>query len=267
MSEARVLILKTAGVNCDAETAFAFRAAGAATELVHINELVTREKKLADYQIIAFPGGFSYGDDIAAGKILANEIKFKLFEETKSFVEKGGLIIGICNGFQVLVRAGLLPGNQAFAQEAALVNNDCGVFQDRWVYLKGANGDKTTRRQESKCVWTRGLPEVVYLPIAHGEGKFIPKNEDVLDRLKRNGQIVFQYCDKRGQSGDFPINPNGSVDSIAGICDETGRVFGLMPHPERHLVSLQHPRWTREGLKKHGDGYQIFLNAVNYFNS
>lgn len=262
----RVLILKTAGVNCDAETAFAFQSAGAATELVHINQLVAREKKLGDYQVMAFPGGFSYGDDIAAGKILANEIKYKLFEETKSFIQKGGLIIGICNGFQVLVRAGLLPGHETWAQEVTLANNDCGVFQDRWVYLKRSPGHQATKSPEL-CVWTKGLPEVIYLPVAHGEGKFIPRNEEVLDRLKKNGQIVFRYCDKRGQPGDFPVNPNGSVESVAGICDGTGRVFGLMPHPERHLVSLQHPRWTREGLKKHGDGYQIFLNAVNYFKS
>jgi phosphoribosylformylglycinamidine synthase I len=273
MSCVRVLVLKTAGVNCDAETVFAFESAGASSELVHINQLVTREKKLVDYQVMALPGGFSYGDDIAAGKILANEIKYKLFQETKSFIQKGGLIIGICNGFQVLVRAGLLPGNEAFDQEATLVNNDCGIFQDRWVYLTRPQGHKVTRSQGDKatgqqnglCVWTKGLPDIIYLPIAHGEGKFIPKNEEVLDRLKKNGQVVFHYCDKHGRWGDFPINPNGSVENIAGICDETGRVFGLMPHPERHLVSLQHPRWTREGLKKHGDGYQIFLNAVNYF--
>jgi phosphoribosylformylglycinamidine synthase I len=264
MASVRSLVLKTAGVNCDAETAFAFQSVGAAAELVHINQLVRREKKLADYQIMALPGGFIYGDDIAAGKILANEIKFKLFEEIKSFIRNGGLIIGICNGFQVLVRAGLLPGNETFAQEATLVNNDGGVFQDRWVYLKS-----TVHHLQSavKCVWTKGLPEVIYLPIAHGEGKFIPQNEDVLDRLKQNGQIVFRYCDMHGGFGDFPVNPNGSIEHIAGICDETGRVFGLMPHPERHLVSLQHPRWTREGLKKHGDGYQIFVNAVNYFKS
>ncbi len=262
MSQPRVLILKTAGVNCDAETAFAFRSAGAETEHVHINQLAAREKKLSDYHIIAFSGGFRYGDDIGAGKMLAYEIKYRLFDEIKSFVSRGGLIIGICNGFQVLVRSGILPGNETFAQEATLAQNDCGVFQDKWVYLKTPD---TRRQTPGKCVWTKGLPDPIALPIAHGEGKFIPKNEAVLQRLKDNGQIVFQYCDSRGSIGDFPVNPNGSVESIAGICDETGRVFGLMPHPERHLISLQHPRWSRTGLKKHGDGYPVFLNAVNYF--
>jgi phosphoribosylformylglycinamidine synthase I len=252
----KTLILKAAGVNCDVETACAFQSAGAEAEFVHINQLVCGEKKLADYQIFVLSGGFTYGDDIAAGKILANELKYKMFEAIKDFVTAEKLIIGICNGFQVLVRAGILPGNADFKQEATLTNNDSGVFQDRWVYLKNAG---------SKCFWTKGLPDVIYLPIAHGEGKFIPKNEDILERMRGLGQIVFQYCDSNGQLGDYPVNPNGSIDSIAGICDETGRVFGLMPHPERHLASLQHPRWTREGLKKHGDGFVLFLNAVNYF--
>lgn len=262
MVKPKVLILKTAGINCDSETAFAFESAGADTELVHINQLVSAERALSAYQILAISGGFTYGDDIAAGKVLANELKCKLFGELKKFITDGKLIIGICNGFQVLVRAGLLPGNEGFQQEATLVNNDCGFFQDKWVYLKT---QVIKDKAQAGCVWTKGLQDVVYLPIAHGEGKFIPKNEETLQRLKDNGQIVFQYCDVRGQLGDYPVNPNGSVDSIAGICDVSGRVFGLMPHPERHLVSLQHPRWTREGLKRHGDGFQIFLNAVNYF--
>ena len=256
MIKPKVLVLKAAGINCDAETAAAFESAGAQTEFVHINQLVSGGKRLADYQVFVLSGGFTYGDDIAAGKILANELKSKLFDAIKDFVAAGKLIIGICNGFQVLVRAGILPGHIDFEQEVTLTNNDSGVFQDRWVYLKNA---------ASPCIWTKGLLEVIYLPIAHGEGKFIPKNEDVLERLRRQGQIVFTYCDSRGQSGDYPVNPNGSIDSIAGICDTTGRVLGLMPHPERHIISLQHPRWTREGLKKHGDGFAIFLNAVHFF--
>ena len=256
MVKPKVLVLKAAGINCDAETAFAFESAGAEIEFVHINQLVSGEKRLLGYQVFVLSGGFTYGDDIAAGKILANELKSKLFDAIKDFVAAGKLIIGICNGFQVLVRAGILPGHIDFEQEATLTNNDSGVFQDRWVYLKNA---------ASPCIWTKRLPEVIYLPIAHGEGKFIPKNEDVLERLRRQGQIVFTYCDSRGQSGDYPVNPNGSIDSIAGICDTTGRVLGLMPHPERHIISLQHPRWTREGLKKHGDGFAIFLNAVHFF--
>lgn len=257
MAKPKVLILKAAGINCDAETAYAFECAGARTEFVHINQLAAKEKRLSAYEILALSGGFTYGDDISAGKILANELKYKLLDDIRDFIQASKLIIGICNGFQVLVKAGLLPGNAVFRQEATLVSNDGGLFQDRWCHLK--------RMPETLCIWTKGLPEVIYLPIAHGEGKFIPQNEEVLDRLKRQGQIVFRYCDARGTIEPYPVNPNGSVESIAGICDDSGRVFGLMPHPERHLISLQHPRWTREGLKKHGDGFQIFLNAVNYF--
>lgn len=265
MAQPRVLILKAAGINCDVETALAFAAVGGAPQTVHINQLAARESRLADYQILAVSGGFSYGDDIASGKILANELKFKLADDLKAFIAAGKLMIGICNGFQVLVRSGLLPGNDDFEQEVTLAHNDGGVFQDRWVYLRKAQSHKGTKAQEDLCVWTRGLPEVIYLPIAHGEGKFIPRSQEVLDRLKANNQVVFQYSDARGKLGDFPVNPNGSMDSIAGICDPTGRVFGLMPHPERHVTSLQHPRWTREGLKKHGDGLLIFQNAVAYF--
>ena len=265
MARPNVLVLKAAGINCDRETASAFALVGATPETVHINELVRRQKKLADYQILAVSGGFSYGDDIASGKILANELKFKLADELKAFVASGKLIIGICNGFQVLVRSGLLPGSDHLDQEVTLAHNDSGVFQDRWVYLKKSQRHKGAKAQEELCVWTRGLPEVIYLPIAHGEGKFIPKSEEVLDRLKERGQVVFQYCDARGHLGGFPVNPNGSVDSIAGICDPTGHVLGLMPHPERHVTGLQHPRWTREGVKKQGDGLLIFQNAVNYF--
>jgi phosphoribosylformylglycinamidine synthase len=263
MAKPRVLILKAAGINCDVETASAFAAVGGVSQTVHINQLVAREKKLSDYQILAISGGFSYGDDIASGKILANELKFKLADDLKAFIAAGKLVVGICNGFQVLVRSGLLPGSDDLEQQVTLAHNDCGVFQDRWVYLRRP-GDKATRRQEL-CVWTKGLPEVIYLPIAHGEGKFIPKSQEVLDRLEANGQVVFQYSDARGHLGDFPVNPNGSMDSIAGLCDPTGHVLGLMPHPERHVTGLQHPRWTREGLKKYGDGLLIFQNAVTYF--
>jgi phosphoribosylformylglycinamidine synthase len=265
MVKPRVLILKAAGINCDQETAFAFQSAGAQTEFVHINQLVSAEKKLSQYQVLAISGGFTYGDDIAAGKILANELKCKLFEHVKDFISRGNLIIGICNGFQVLVKAGLLPGEADLEQEATLSGNDSGFFEDRWVHLKAP--DENAGFQESPCVWTQGLKHPIYLPVAHGEGKFIPKSEEVLLRLKKKGQVVFQYCDSRGRLADFPVNPNGSIDSIAGICDPTGRVFGLMPHPERHLSSLQHPRWTREGLKKHGDGFAIFLNAVNFLKA
>jgi phosphoribosylformylglycinamidine synthase I len=271
MAKPRVLILKAAGINCDGETAHAFEMAGASPEFVHINRLAGREKKLSDFQIVAISGGFTYGDDIAAGKILANEIMSRLGEEVRRFIDQGGLMIGICNGFQVLVKTGLLPGTSGPGPEATLALNDNGVFQDRWVYLKASQSDclKTPRAAakegKSVCVWTKGLPDVIQLPIAHGEGKFIPASEDILERMRSQGKIVFQYSDAQGAFGDFPVNPNGSIESVAGVCDPTGRIFGLMPHPERYVVGLQHPRWTREGVKKHGDGFLIFKNAVDVF--
>jgi len=253
----RVCVLRTAGTNCDQETAFAFVQAGAGAELVHVNKFIQREKSLCDYEILAIPGGFSYGDDVAAGKILANELRTKLIDDLKQFIRDGKLIIGICNGFQILVKSGLLPGNDAFKQEVSLIINDSAKFEDRWVYLKSVK----CKAKSVKCVWTKNLAEVIYLPVAHGEGKFIVQDEAVLKKLKDNDEVVFQYCDQAGKITGYPANPNGSLDNIAGICDSTGRVFGLMPHPERHISVLQHPR--RIG-KKDGDGLRIFKNGVEY---
>lgn len=258
MRRPKVCILRTAGTNCDQETAFAFLKAGANPDLVHISRLINQEKNLHNYQILAIPGGFTYGDDIAAGKIMANELRFKLKDQLKRFIREGKLIIGICNGFQILVKSGFLP-QPSPAQEASLVINDSGKFEDRWVYLRGTSDEG----RGTKCVWTKNLPEIIYLPVAHGEGKFICERK-VLERLKRNRQIVFQYCDSQGVPGKYPDNPNGSMENIAGICDRTGRVFGLMPHPERHIFFQQHPRWTGLEPKEYGDGWQIFKNAVEY---
>lgn len=253
----RALILRTAGTNCDKETAYAFEKAGAATELVHINQLTGGQKMLSDYRILAIPGGFTYGDDIASGKIVANELKFKLGKDIRKFIEDGKLIIGICNGFQILVKAGLLPNlsGDFSSIEATLTLNDSDKFEDRWVHLKRGKG---------KCVWTQDIDDVICLPVAHGEGKFIPKDGGVLRKLKENGQIVLEYVDEKGKRAGYPHNPNGSVESIAGICDPTGRVFGLMPHPERHISRLQHPRWTRNSGQEAGDGFAIFENGVNF---
>lgn len=261
MSKIKVIVLRTAGTNCDKETAFSFDTVGADAELVHVNELLRKEKILKDYQIMAVPGGFSYGDDLAAGKILANELKYKLLDGLKQFISDGKLIIGICNGFQILVKAGLLPGLDDFNQETTLMLNDSGKFEDRWVYLRSSMPDT----RSSRCIWTQNLPEVIYLPIAHGEGKFVTKDKAVVNKLKENKQIVFKYCDENGKAGDYPVNPNGSTEDIAGICDETGRIFGLMPHPERHFIFEQHPHWTRIKTRtKFGDGEKIFRNGVEY---
>lgn len=250
----KTIVLRTAGTNCDKETVFAFESVGAEVEAVHVNRLIGRERDLSAYHILAIPGGFSYGDDIAAGKILANELRFKLRERLEEFIAAGKLIIGICNGFQILVKSGFLP-------EATLSLNDSAKFEDRWVYLRKSR----IENRESKCVWAKNLKEIIYLPVAHGEGKFVAQDRAALERLKQNGQIVFQYCDQDGKLTGYPGNPNGSQEHIAGICDTTGRIFGLMPHPERHFLKEQHPRWTRfKGLLEHGDGFAIFKNGVDY---
>jgi len=265
MDAVRAIILRTAGTNCDMETAAAFRLAGAETDLVHVNELTRGDKRINDYDILALPGGFTYGDDIGSGKILANEIRYKLEADMQSFLMAGKIAIGICNGFQVMVKAGLLPNLSGDFEtvEATLTVNDSARFEDRWSYLKKEAGRRAGRR--SQCVWTEGIGEVIYLPVAHGEGKFIPRDETVLSALQDEGLIIFRYADERGRTGrGYPWNPNGSADDIAGICDPTGRVFGLMPHPERHLFPKQHPRWTRGLGEKEGDGLRIFRNGVDY---
>jgi phosphoribosylformylglycinamidine synthase len=259
MSKVKVLILRTAGTNCDKETAFAFESAGASVDFIHINQLSSGRRSLDDYKILAIPGGFTYGDDIASGKILANELKFSIESSLELFIKSGRLIIGICNGFQVLVKAGLLPNlkGKFGTIESTLTLNDSNKFEDRWVYLKP---------ERTRCIWTRGMGKVISLPVAHGEGKFVPRNHSVLAKLKRDGLIALRYCDGSGRRAGYPLNPNGAVDDIAGICDPTGRIFGLMPHPERHLSVFQHPEWTRRGIKKglKGDGFGIFKNGVDF---
>ena len=253
----RVIVLRTAGTNCNEETAFAFARFGADVEQVHVNALVSRTRKLSDYHILALPGGFSYGDDIASGRILANELRLKLGDDLQRFIADGKLVIGICNGFQVLVKAGILPGlaPSLAGQEATLFNNDSAKFEARWTHLTVGG----------KSVWTKGMPGRIDLPVAHGEGKFIPASDNVLQLLKQNSQIVFRYCRADGGKPLYPGNPNGSVEDIAGICDTTGRVLGLMPHPERHFFAIQHPSWTRRPQTgEFGDGAKIFENGMNY---
>jgi phosphoribosylformylglycinamidine synthase len=250
MSKIKTLILRAPGTNCDEETAFAFQQAGAETSLVHIGQLIRREKHLKNYQIIAFPGGFTYGDDLGAGRVLANEIRLKFKADLERFVESGYLILGICNGFQVLVKAGILPGLKS-QQELTLTTNDSGRFECRWVYLS-ANSN-------SKCIFTRGI-ENLYLPIAHGEGKVI----GTADTLRELDKTLYYTDEKGNRSAGYPYNPNGSIENIAGICDNTGRIFALMPHPERHISPSQHPRWLKGEAGKQGDGLKIFQNAVDW---
>jgi phosphoribosylformylglycinamidine synthase len=251
----RVLILRAPGANCDGETQFAFEKAGAVAERLHVNRFREQPTLLQRYQILAVPGGFTYGDDVAAGKILAIQLCHFLGDALRKFRDQEKLILGVCNGFQVLLKAGLLVPPDEEGPIATLANNASGRFTDRWIYLKATPG---------KCPFLRGY-EQLHLPIAHGEGNFICREAWMLRGLEESGQVVLRYCDAAGKSGPFPVNPNGSQGDVAGICDATGRVLGLMPHPERHVLPTQHPRWTRNGLAEEGDGMRLFRNAVEYF--
>ncbi len=265
----KALILTGYGLNCDYETEHALKLAGAETLKMHINDVIENSGKiLEDCHILVFGGGFSWADDHGAGVIFASKIKYNIGDRINEFIEEGNLVIGICNGFQSLVNLGLLPGfdNNYRERRVALTYNDSGNFIDCWVNLK-VNHD-------SNCVFTRGM-DSIELPVRHGEGKFFAPEEDI-DRLFNSNQIVVQYADKQGKiaGGSWPFNPNGSVRDIAGICDPTGRIFGLMPHPEAFHSYINHPDWTRRkeellrnrlGIEnREGDGIKIFRNAVNY---
>lgn len=255
----RVAVITGYGINSDNELAHCFTLAGGDARRVHINDLIAKKPALSDFDIIAVPGGFSFGDHIASGRVFANKLKASLAEDLARAAEKQIPMIGICNGFQVLVKLGVLPGDGAagpgrFEQTSTLTYNDSGRFEDRWCHL--------ARDPQSKCLWTKGI-ERIYLPIRHGEGKFIPRDAEQLAALKRNGQISLRYSNAEGTSpAGYPENPNGSTDHIAGICSADGRSFGLMPHPEAHMLATNHPQWQKLGLKGEGEGVRIFRNAV-----
>ena len=274
--EARALILTGYGLNCDYETDFSLKLAGATPHRVHINEMIAggvdeMKKTISDYHLLVFGGGFSWADDHGAGVLMATKLRHHLGEELQRFIQEGKLVLGICNGFQALVNLGLVPGfdNEYQERHVALTYNDSGNFVDSWVRLKIA--------PESPCVFTRGLADLE-LPVRHGEGKFYATDE-TLDRLFQNKQVSLQYADKRGvpANGRWPLNPNGSLKDIAGICDPSGRIFGLMPHPEAFNHYTNHPNWTwkKEALRRQGkalefeegDGIRIFRNAVNYIRT
>jgi len=257
----KALVVRTAGTNCDMETKFAFENAGGAADLVHINKLAKENEPLAGYQILAIPGGFTYGDDVASGKVLAVELTHTLGEKIQAFVDKGGLVIGICNGFQVLVKTGLLPDARfsvAAERKCTLTFNDSHKFESRWVRMRAADN--------SVCIFAEPGEEFD-IPVAHGEGKFVTRSPEVLKDLADNGQIVYRYIARDGSAPQYPEDPNGSIDHIAGICDKTGRIFGLMPHPERHLFNYHHPRWNRTpeiDPMAEGAGAKVFSRAVQY---
>jgi len=255
----RAIVLRAPGTNCDRETAHAFTLAGAHADLVHVNRLLENSRLLADYQILCLPGGFSFGDDIAAGRILASRIRHHLQEAVVAFRDAGKLVLGICNGFQTLIKSGvLLRDDPHHGPWATLTWNDSGRFEDRWVRLS-VDGDKS--------VFLNGIRSIV-LPIAHAEGKFVTRDADALGSLDQNGQLVLRYTERPGQWQQpvrFPFNPNGSQANVAAMCDETGRILGMMPHPERYIDPTQHPCWTREDVAEEDNGMRLFQNAVRYF--
>jgi phosphoribosylformylglycinamidine synthase I len=252
MAKVNVLVLRAPGTNCDQETVFAFQQAGAVTSLCHINQLLRHDRRLVDYQVLVIPGGFTYGDDIAAGKVLANELKLRLGEDILQFVTAGGLILGICNGFQVMAKAGILPDiRKQTAPPLTLATNDSARFECRWVNL--------IVEKKSPCIFTQGI-DSMYLPVAHGEGKVITD----MRGLREINAVLYYTGESGSTEAGYPDNPNGSMNNIAGVCDPSGRIFALMPHPERHILFTQHPQWTRKKRKEHGDGFPIFQNAVKF---
>jgi len=259
MANPRVLILRAPGTNCDEESSHAFALAGGTPERLHVNRILESPQTLAIFQILCIPGGFSYGDDVAAGRIFGNQIRHRLADALVAFRDAGKLILGICNGFQVLLKTELLAANHSAGPTATLAANDSGRFEDRWVRLETCG---------SKCAFLAGIGELE-LPVAHGEGKFVPRDDATRDALRDGGQLVLRYVSwvagAKPQAVGYPDNPNGAVDNIAGICDATGQVFGLMPHPERFVDPTQHPTWTRGPERAVGDGLRVFQNAVRYF--
>ncbi len=276
-----VLILHATGTNRDREAALACELAGGAPEIVHVNQLLTGQRRLLDYRMLVLPGGFSYGDDLGAGKLWAVVLRYRLAEELAEFIASGRPVLGICNGFQALVKAGLLPGvtdegwetedrgqgtedegrkregedgRAAWQQMVTLTRNDSARFECRWVYLQP--------QPESPCIFTRGLDEPIYCPVAHGEGKFVARDDETLAALEAMGLVALRYVGPDGQAAGYPWNPNGSQANIAGICNPQGTVLGMMPHPEDHVLPLQHPRFHRG--ERGGLGLPLFQNGVRY---
>ncbi len=271
MKEVRSIVITGYGTNCEMEMAHACRLGGSeVVDIVHINELINGERQLNDYHFLNLPGGFLDGDDLGSAKAGANRIKYakisgtseRLYDQILHFIESGKLILGVCNGFQLMVKLGLIPNLEGGHgnQEVTLTFNDSGRFEDRWVYLK--------INAKSPCVFTKGITSA-YLTVRHGEGKFIPKDEKVEEALKKGELIALQYSNEACHDPimEYPHNPNGSIDAVAGICDKTGRLFGMMPHPEAYHHRTNHPRWTREDLPEEGMGVAFFRNAVQYIRN
>ncbi len=262
--EVLTCIITGYGINADYELKEAFRLAGSRAKRVHINDIIKNPQLLERYHILAFPGGFSFGDHLGSGKVFSNLFKQNLKRQLDKFLQEGKLIIGICNGFQVLVKMGILPNLRGnWEQEVSLIHNLSGKFEDRWVRVKF--------NEKSHCVWTRGIKELE-LPVRHGEGRFVVRSEEILETLIKENMVTLQYTwlvktgkptGKEDEEIPYPDNPNGSVGNIAGICDQTGRILGLMPHPEAFLIPQNHPRWSRK-TPHPPNALIIFRNGVNY---
>lgn len=254
MSAVRALVLRTAGTNCDAEAVHALRRAGAEVDLVHLGRFLERPDDLAAYRIVMFPGGFTYGDDIASGVVFATEMRNRVTPRLRAMVEDGAVVLGVCNGFQILVRAGLLPHTvgSAGAQEATLAPNLSGRFECRWTRLE-VTTDKSPLLERGR---------VIECPVAHAEGRFVTTDPAVMRRMRDAGQVALRYVGPEGGAAAYPWNPSGTPDGIAGVIDPTGRVLGMMPHPERNVEPWHHPDWTLGGKPSEGDGLAVFRNAV-----
>jgi len=254
MSQPQVLILHATGTNRDAEAAAAVEQAGGQPVIVHVNELRQQPARLHDFQMLILPGGFSYGDALGAGRLMASDLRWLFQDEMARFIGAGKPVLGICNGFQALVKSGWLPGPPEAGIQATLTRNGSNHFECRWVWLEP--------NSESHCVFTKALADRIYCPVAHGEGRFVPRDDALLEQLQTGGRVALTYVSPDGSPAKYPFNPNGSVANIAGICNEQGNVLGLMPHPEDHVISQQHPRWTRG---EQGElGLALFVQGVRY---
>jgi phosphoribosylformylglycinamidine synthase len=255
MGEVRVLVLRAAGINCDEEIMHCWKLAGASPTLLHVNTLSVEPSILDGFQIVTIPGGFSYGDDIAAGTILAQRLISTLAAPLHDFVERGGGVLGVCNGFQVLVKMGLLPGGDMGRDQVTVTFNDSAKFEARWVRLEVCT---------DRCPFVQPRA-ILELPVEHAEGRVATSSEPAAEELLERGQVVLRFVDAEGRHDRYPANPNGSTAGIAGLCDPTGRIFGLMPHPDRFFDHTQHPQWTRRKPEGKPDGLSIFLNAVRHW--
>jgi phosphoribosylformylglycinamidine synthase len=254
MTHPKVLILHATGTNRDVEAAKAVELAGGNPSILHVNQLRERPVQLHDFQMFVLPGGFSYGDDLGAGRLWASDLRWLFQDELAQFIEAGKPVMGICNGFQALVKSGWLPGPPSAGAQATLTRNESSRFECRWVWLEPD--------PESRCAFTQGLAERVYCPVAHGEGRFVPRDDEALEALQADHRVALTYVEQDGGPAGYPANPNGSVAGIAGICNERGNVFGLMPHPEDHVVPEQHPRRARgEGGEL---GLALFSRGIKY---